>query len=622
MPNFLRGLNKLVSNTQIGKGELSVATDIQLIEDGKVQCPRLGQGYFGNSSGTRVNGIIGFYQADGSQELVRMSGTTLQKLNTSTLDWDNISGAAYTDATNANMVMAYDNLYICNGVDSLTKYDGSTVASFSAIDTPAEPTVTRNGGGAGSYTFSYKVTAKTDTGETAPSDAGTTTLDQGTLTSDVYMDIEWVAVTGAVGYNLYGRTDGSWYFIATIDGNTSVTYEDKGLIVPEMAFPPPEADTTEGPLGTYITVYKDSLFICGDPDNPSRLYYSGGGDKVSDFTIGNGGGFVDIAKNDGTVLTGLIVFKNRLLVFKEDSIYQFSLSSAGLPQITQINPAIGCIAPRSIIAVENDVYFASRRGVFTVGNEPGYAFDVLRTNELSAKVRPVYQAISSTYMSNMAAVYATVSSMNLVIFAYTPSGGTVNSKALVFDRDRMAWYEWTNINANCWTQYIDTDNSVKVLYGDDSSGYVCRALNGSDDFGSGIHGYFSTGALDFKALNYYKKLKDIDLVIRSPTGTIAMDIVVDGVTTAKSINMSTISPTVSWSHYVWNTFVLGKSVGEGVTAQDDNLLRTMKNLNIEGRSFLFKFDNNSSASFVLLEMYTSAKPRSLRYRHSGDVVST
>jgi hypothetical protein len=352
------------------------------------------------------------------------------------------------------------------------------------------------------------------------------------------------------------------------------------------------------------------------------MYYSGGGDKINDFTIASGGGFIDISKNDGSIGTGMVPFKNTLIVFKEDSLYQFSFSTSGLPSITQVNPAVGAIAPRSIIAVENDIFFVSRRGVFTVGNEPGFAFDVLRTNEISARVRPVFQAINTNYLTNIAAIYATADNVNICIFAYTPAGETTNTRALVFDRERSAWCEWTNITANCWFPYIETDGSVSVLYGSDSSGYVNQVLTGTDDFGSAIHSYFKTQAADFGFLNVYKTLKDVDLILRNPSGNISIDILNDGITTEKSANIYSVRPAINWGHYTFSDFTMMDSQGSGtVDAQDANKLATLKNLNIEGRSFLLSLDNNSASSFVLLGTNMTAKARSPRFRHSEDIVS-
>lgn len=622
--SWIRALNTLVSNTQIKPNELAEAEDIQLVEDGKIQCPRDGQAYFGSESGTRVVGLYPFYKSDGTRKLLRTSGTKLQYLSGST--WTDVSGYTYTSGLLTSGAMAYDRLYLVNGTDPLTYYDGSTITSFTAISKPGAPTVTRTGT-AGSFTFSYKITAVTNVGETDGSTAGSTTLNQGTLDTTSYMTVTWSAVTNAIGYNVYGRKDGQWYFLKYLEGNTSTTYIDKGTETPEEAFTPPEGNSTGGPTGTQIAVYKDSLFILGDPNNPSRLYYSGGGDKIHDFTVSGGGGFIDIAKNDGQKGTGLVLFKNSMITFKDGSVYQFSFTTDGLPQVVQVTSAVGCIAPRGIVVVENDVFFPSDRGIFSIGNEAGFSFDVLRTNELSVRVRTVYRTIDPAYIQNIAAIYANDPTKNLVIFSYTPSGSTTNSKALVYDRERLGWYKWTNIKANCWTTYKGTDGVIHFLYGDDSSGYVKEILTGSDDFGSAIQGTFRLKAESFKGkdsgLDSYKTLKDINLVLRKPIGTITLTIIKDGVETVYTNNIGTISPAINFAHYVFSRFLFGVSYGTGaVTSQDDNVRRVIENLNLVGRSFQIELTNSTSGgSFTLLQASMTAKPRSSRYKTTGELVA-
>lgn len=620
---WIRGTNTLVSSTQIRPDELASGIDIQLIEDGKVQCPRDGQAYYGNTNGSRVTGLYPFYKSDGTKKLLRTTATRLQVHNTSTDDFDNVSGYTYTTGLNSEAVMAYDRLYLINGTDPITYYDGTSITSFTAISAPSAPTPTRTGT-AGTYTFSYKITAVTAVGETEPSSAGSTTLNQSTLDTTSYMTVTWSTVTNAIGYNVYGRKDGEWYFMAYLEGNSSTTYVDKNQDTPSEAFTPPEANSTGGVTGKYIALYKDSLFVYGDPDNPSRLYYSGGGDKIHDFTVNGGGGFIDVSKNDGQKGTQVIPFKNTLIVFKERSVYQFSFTSAGLPQIIQVTNAVGCIAPRSVVAVENDIFFASERGIFTIGNEAGFSFDVLRTNELSSRVRSIFQSINPTYLDRIAATYATKNNVNYVIFSYTPSGQTTNSKALVYDRERLGWIEWTNIKANCWTSYVDSTGATRVLYGDDSSGYVKEILTGDDDFGVAIQGSFKLRAESFKTgLDEHKKLKDISVVLREPQGSVNLSVVVDGSETDFSANIATISPSINFGHYVLSRFLLGVSYGTGaVTSSDDIVLRTKKNVNLDGKSFQLSFNNGSSgASFVLLQTTLTAKPRSPRYRESEELIS-
>ncbi len=618
---WIRLLNTLVSSTQIKPNELADAQDIQAVEDGKIQCPRDGQAYYGSSSGSRITGLFPYYKADGTNKLLRISGTNLQVYSNG--NWVNVTGFTFTTGLDTNGVMAYDRLYLCNGTDPLTYFDGSVIQSFTELTPPNAPTVTRTGT-AGSYTFSYKIEAVSANGQTTPSAAGSTTLNQSSLDTSNYMTVTWGAVTNAIGYNIYGRKDGQWYFIAYLEGNGSTTYVDKGAVTANEAFPPAEGNSTGGQKGKYVTLYKDSLFIAGDPNNPSRLYYSGGGDKINDFTIGGGGGFIDIAKNDGQRITGLIVFKDSLIVFKQRSIYKFNFSTSGLPQVELINPAVGCVAPRSIVAVENDVFFASDRGIFTIGNEAGFAFDVLRTNELSSKVRSIFQTIDTNYLSRISAVYATKNNANLVVFSYTPAGSTTNSQALVYDRERLGWYKWSNMQANCWTQYYDSTGKLRVLYGDDASGYTKEILTGSDDFGTAIRGYFRLKAEGFKEGERYKTLKNLHIILRKPQGTITLNIIKDGVTTAKTIPLATISPSVNFGHYLFTKFLFGDSYGSNeVSEQDNNIVRRVPNINLVGRSFMLEFDNNGSrASFTLLGVIMEAKLKSIHYYGDGEVVNS
>jgi hypothetical protein len=516
--------------------------------------------------------------------------------------------------------VAYDKLYLENGTDALTYFDGTNIQSFTAINAPGAPTVTRTGT-AGTYTFSYKITAVTEVGESTASAAGTQTANVATLDTSTYMTVSWSAVANATGYNVYGRKNNQWYFMKYLEGNGSVSYVDKGSDTPNEFVSTPDGNSTGGQKGKYISVYKDSLFVAGDSTSPSRLYYSGGGDQINNFTVGGGGGFIDISKNDGQKITGMIVFKDSLVVFKERSIYKFNFTTSGAPQVEQINPAIGCIAPRSIVQVENDVFFASEFGIYTIGNEAGFSFDVLRTNELSARVRSIYQTIDPAYIDRIAGVYAKVANKNLVIFSYTETGNTFNSKAIVYDRERLGWYQWTNIQANSFTTYKNSAGENLVLYGDDNSGYVKEMLTGSDDFGSAISATFTLKSESFNGLNMYKRLRDLDLVLRTPSGSITMTIIKDGVETVQTINLTTIQPSVNFGHYVLSRFLLGESYGTGVTSSDENLLRSLKNIQLEGRSFALKFENNASGRFTLLMVNMTAKGRNERYRLSDDLVS-
>ena len=195
----------------------------------------------------------------------------------------------------------------------------------------------------------------------------------------------------------------------------------------------------------------------------------------------------------------------------------------------------------------------------------------------------------------------------------------------MYDRERLAWYKWTNIRANCWLNYIETDGTTHVLYGDDYSGYVKEILTGSDDFGSSIQGTFKLKAEDFKeGLARYKKLKDLSVVLREPIGSITMTILRDGVETATIMNISTVSPTINFGHYLISRFLFGESYGTGaITSSDDIVLRVRKNLGLqEAKAYQLQFTNGTSgASFTLLQTQMIAKAKGIRFAKTSDIVS-
>lgn len=616
---WIRGLNTLVSPTEIRPDELSESIDIQLVEDGKIQCPRDGQAYYGNSSGSRVVGLFTYNKiSDGRRELIRREGTALKKYNSSTSGWDGISGYTYTNNLRTEGVMAYDRLYLTNPTDPLTYYDGTSITSFTAISAPSAPTVTRTGS-SGTYTFSYKISAVTAVGETTPSTAGSTTLNQSSLDSTNYMTISWSSVTNAIGYNVYGRKDGLWYHILYLEGNGSTTYVDKGALTPNELIIPLTENTTGGPKGVDIEQYKDSLFVI---DETGRLFYSAGGDLINDFSAANGGGFVDVSRNDGQKGKAVRVFKNSLVVFKKNSIYQFTFSTSGAPSLTQVTAAVGCVATRSVIEVENDLMFADERGIFSIGNQQGFAFDVLRTSELSSRVRSVFQTIDSAYIENIAAHYATVANKNLAIFSYTPTGSTTNSRGLIYDVERLGWYKWTNINANCWVTYTNALGETAVIYGDDSSGYTKEILTGTTDFGSPISGSFKLRSEAFGDLTRYKTLRDINVILRQPVGSVNLSVIVDGTSTQFQTNINTVSPSINFAHYLFGSMLFLTSSGSGsLTASNDIVLRKKKNVNLQGKSFQIAMNNGSSgASFTLLNVKLTARARSERFAESTDLI--
>jgi len=382
---FLGGLNVFQDETLIKDSELTEAKNVILNVDGV--SPRPGTVNLDSEDGTSISGAIAYYMADGTKQLLRFAKGSNNKLQKVVSGVPTDIGTQTYDTTNdINFLQADNKIWTFNGVDPLTNYDGSSINVYTALTTPTGLTVAAQGT-TGSTAYSYRVSAFNDVGETLASTSVAIANGNATLNATNYNKLDWTAVTGATGYNIYGRTATGLgeTFIETVYTNT---YSDQNQVPdPSTSILPPEANSTEGIIGKHAVFAISRIFVSGVKDNPSRLAFSGTGQKVGDFstpTFGAGG--VDVFKNDGSEIRGIIPFQGGVIVFKDNAIYKFSFTSDGYQQLEEITKGFGAISFRSIKHVENDIIFAAKKdgrlAFYSLGNQENYVATVLRTNEL------------------------------------------------------------------------------------------------------------------------------------------------------------------------------------------------------------------------------------------------
>lgn len=537
---FLGGLNTFQDETLAKDSELTEAKNIILSIDG-IQ-PRPGTLTFGTGdSATRIDGIAGYYKSDGTRELIRMAGGKLQKQTSSTLS--NIS-TSFTSGKRTSFIQALDNLYIFNDTDGESYYDGSSVTTFTALTTPANLTVTATGT-TGSTDYSYKVTAFNAAGETLATSATSISNGNATLSSSNYNALNWDDVSGATGYNVYGRT-ASGLGETYLDTVYESAYDDKGSRSPSTTLYVPEANTTGGIKATMAVFGISRIFAAGDPDNPSRLYYSDTGLNVGNFNISldSNAGFVDVFKNDGFEITSIIPFQGGIIVFKENAIYKFDFiqasgdfdgdgveESISLPQLSEITRSFGCISFRSTKYVENDVIFAAKKdgrlAFYSLGNQENYAGSVLRTNELSIKIQERLEDVNVDYLQNSAAFYY----RNIYGCAVAQSGSSTNDRIWCLDTRFGAWVYWEGLTPADFVIYNDSSGNQTLYYGTDNDGEVIEMFKDDrNDDGSAISVQYSTKSFNQKQFHRYKKYKDPVFQFKdvNRSGALTGEIYIDG----------------------------------------------------------------------------------------------
>jgi hypothetical protein len=590
--DFKGGLNTLLRQTEIKDNQLAQADNLKLVGQG-VPTKREGTAnYFLTAPSVatgsqQVRGLKGVNFASGVSGVNELLAVTdhglLVKKNGAS--YSIIPGFSYASGYNCEMVQSFNNVYIVNGFNTLTKYNGATIFPFTQISRPTGLTATNLSGVSGTFQRSFRIAGFNSVGETIASDAVLISNTPQDLT-DTTIRLGWTTSSPAsvvAGYAIYGFDQGDERLITTVDAST-LRYDYNGVPDPSMLVFPSAADTTAGPIAKYMISHKDKLVMGNLQGFPSRISWSGGGVNIDKFNWRYGGGYVDIDKDSGDQITGLIEYQDTIVAFKERSIWQITLSVSGdlvIPTVKMIMRGVGCVSHRSIKYVENDVFFLSRKGIYTLGNEANYVGNVLRTNELSAKVRPVFASLSPSQLEKACAVYHD----SKYRLSYPSGGAMQNSKEIIYDRERLAWMGPNTYPAvpGVYEVYYDSDNKDNLVWGDNNDTFVTEFSSAyPHDKGVKIQTTLLTKKSSFDNSFNFKQIKDVFTNWRNIAGTPFVNILLEtrtgAVGSAQSFTVNASNSGVGWGFDKWGTIRWGTSGGAGsAEASNDLAKRTRVN---------------------------------------------
>ncbi len=157
------------------------------------------------------------------------------------------------------------------------------------------------------------------------------------------------------GRKLYRTTLGGskFYWLATIYNNTTTTFTDN---IPDLALGAElEEDRDVAPNGKFSAWWDERLWISGD----DIIYYS---DIIYPEHFDISDRYVTVQRGDASdEITQLVPYKDSLYVFRKRSIYVIQKTSEGYG-IFLVTADVGCIAPFSMVDVNNMLMFLSHRG--------------------------------------------------------------------------------------------------------------------------------------------------------------------------------------------------------------------------------------------------------------------
>lgn len=615
--SFRKGLNLFVRETELDNEELAQATNILLVGKG-VPTGRWGTGALFSVGATGTNRGLGTYVSnDGITNYVLAVTDEGYLYKQNGASSTRITGQSWPSGSSVKMEQLGGKTYIVSEGAAFTSFDGTSLSVFSQIASPTGLAATNFSGVSGTNRVSYQVVAiGSNGGQTLPS----TNYVLATLPNDLtktQINLVWSAPSAATltGYEIYRGREGDETFLSSVPPGTT-QYTDNGADASQTILAP-LTNTTGGVQSSFIAKYKDRLLVVPSND-PSKLMISGRYPNHTKFSWLDGGGYIYIDPDSGDNITGIaiqpiadriVVYKNRASYLVELTLVQIGNFSVLDPQYQPISTTVGCSNQKTIATVENDTFAFGRDGLYVTGYEPNF-LNIIRTNEISAKMRPYLDLLNEDDYNTACAFY--VDKRYILSFP-------IRKEAIVYDRERGAWtgpwrfpYGISNM-----MKHTDSSGTERWIFGIYTSNQVYEFDDGLDnDAGTTITKTLRTKKTYFGDWSVLNMIQFFYILFRNIKGTTTVNLIIEdrqGTTsTAKTFTItgSEVAGSSGWGMDQWGTTPWGISQYSGVSITSEEITRWAA---VFKQARLLQVEvttSEANSNFELLEIKVEAKKQS------------
>ena len=588
-----RGLvNKLLDEARVDDNEAVTATNLIWDQDGLPK-PRWGTDYYTADIGDTIDGASEYLKSDGTTELVAISNGKAWK-STNGCSWTEITGATFTADIQCYFMQIAGYLYIANGTDNLARYDGSVLTTYSSLSAPASLSGARASGlASGSFNYYAQVTALNDVGETVGSTEASITVNKlrdswynapGSAVTEA-VTWSWGTVVGATRYQLYiSDESGDEALLTSVTGSS---YQDDATLTINPYITPPLQNTTTAPKFMSMVVSGNRIWATNDTNSKYTVYFSGTGNFIGSFSDFYGGGWINLEKGGREIPVKVVHYQSgqgdgRPTVLCKTpegrgAVWQLSISSVtvgdstfSVPSAVKIVGSWGTEAQNSVVSDGNNIMFANKKGWFSLGPQQNY-YGILRTNEISSKIRPYWNSLIESKISGIASYF-----YDAKIFISVPTTTTGNTKTIILDTERQGWIVDWSFGVKSFLEYTDTSGSTHFLYVPYTGNKLIEiSKNIAGDLGAAFSTEFATGRLSTSKLwKDFVKIGKVYIKLGSPRGTINFE--VSGTEKDKAFQAlasKTISPTYSLTGMGYDQMgavQMGSTLGTPTTFSDSS----------------------------------------------------
>jgi hypothetical protein len=248
-----------------------------------------------------------------------------------------------------------------------------------------------------------------------------------------------------------------------------------------------------------------------DPDTHdttnSRISIPGGGRVITAADLGN----------------AFVIFKERSIFYLTgwgDTDWTITATSSNVAGISE---AIGCIAPRGVTRVGNELWFVDDEGqirrIFQTD------FDAYRSDHISTKIQATLATVNKTHLAKALAW----TSGDHVYFAFPQGSGTENSLVIAFDilaskrnGGEEAWEVITGWTPGLFADYLPS--ATPVLYISNNASGKVYSHTGDDDDGVAINADYTSKDDDYDRPERWKRYKFGYVQASSASNNVEVDI--------------------------------------------------------------------------------------------------
>lgn len=474
---FDGGYANLIEEARMDNKFAKESTNLMQVSDGLWKT-RWGTAYYGAVHSATIDGASEYVKSDGTTELITIAnGKAYSSSDGGSVS--EISGATFTAGTQCYFLQISGYLYIANGTDPLTRYDGSVLTTYSSIATPTNLTASlvASGLASGSFVYYGQVAALNDVGETVGSTEVSITVnkdrDTWVASTDKGIYWGWTAVSGANRYQFY-LSDEQGYETLLLS-TTTTNFVDDGTVELNPYVEPPLQNTTAAPKFKSMAVSGNRIWATNDDNDMYRVSFSGTGQNMGNFSDFYGGGWINLEKGGREIPIAVKHYQSgsgtgRATVLcktpdGQGAVWQISIETAtvgsttfSVPSASKVLGSFGTESINGVVGTTNDIGFPNRRGWFFLGPEKQF-YGILRTKEASSLIRPYWRGLRSNKINGVAAYY-----YDAKIFISVPTTTAGNNKTIVYDTERQNWAVAFSFGAKQFLEYTDTNGLSHFLY--------------------------------------------------------------------------------------------------------------------------------------------------------------